>query len=66
MSRTIMPAKYGTREVLCLVLELGNFNEQDPSLESNGDRRTCGWAWVDISPSNLSNEQFPQIQRKIS
>lgn len=25
-----------------------------------------GWAWVDISPSNLSNEQFPQIQRKIS
>lgn len=25
-----------------------------------------GWARVDISPSNLSNEQFPQIQRKIS
>lgn len=25
-----------------------------------------GWAWVDISPSKLSNEQFPQIQRKIS
>lgn len=63
-----MPTKYGTREVLRLVLELGNFNEQDPSLESNGDRCTyrCGWAWADISHSNLSNEQFPQIQRKIS
>lgn len=39
-----MLAKYGTREVLCSVLELGNFNEQDPSLESNGDR--CTYMWV--------------------
>lgn len=42
-----MPAKHGTRELLCLVLEPGNFNEQDPSLESNGDRCTYMWVGMD-------------------
>lgn len=46
----------GSIILLHLVLELGNFNEQDPSLESNGDRCTYmvgGHGWTSAPPTSL-------------
>lgn len=69
MNRTIIPVKYSASEVLPM--------PRPGTLEFQCTRSLIrirwrqmyprsGWALMDISPSNLSNEQFPQIQSKFS